>query len=85
MSFGALVLRLESGSAQVDAIDEELQGFGVEFDLTLAGFAGGGPAEATFFESFRGDPCAGAVKVEELDTVAALVGRDEEGVAGGGG
>ena len=85
MSFGALVPGLEGGSAQVDAIDEELQGFGVEFDSALAGFAGSGPAEAAFFESFRGDPGAGAVEVEELDAVAALVGEDEEGVAGGGG
>ena len=51
----------------------------------MAGFAGSGPAEAAFFESFRGDPGAGAVEVEELDAVAAFVGEDEEGVAGGGG
>ena len=57
----------------------------MEFDSALAGFAGSGPAEAAFFESFRGDPGAGAVEVEELDTVAALVGEDEEGVAGGAG
>ncbi len=51
----------------------------------LAGFAGGGPAEAAFFEAFRRYPKTGAVEVEELDAVAAFVGEDEEGVAGGGG
>ena len=53
MSFGALIPGLESGSAQVDAIDEELQGFGVEFDSALAGFAGSGPAEAAFSSLFE--------------------------------
>ena len=52
-SFRALIPELEGGSAQVDAIDEELQGFGVEFDSAL-----GGLAAADFFESFRGDLCA---------------------------
>jgi hypothetical protein len=81
--FRSLVPGLEGGSAEVDAVDEELQGFGVEFDATLAGFARSGPAEAAFFEAFCRDPEAGAVEVEELDSVAAFVGEDEEGVAGG--
>lgn len=53
-------------------------------DAALAGFAGGRPAETAFFETFGGDQEAGAVEVEELDAVAALVGEDEEGIAGGG-
>ena len=85
MSIRALIPGLEGGSAKVYAIDEKLQGFGVELDTALAGFAGGGPAEAAFFKTFCSDPCAGAVEVEELDAVAALVGEDEEGVTGGGG
>jgi len=81
----ALIPGFEGGTAEVDAVDEELEGFGCEFDAALAIFAGDGPAEATLFEAFGGDPEAGAVEVEELDAVAALVGEDEKGVAGGGG
>jgi hypothetical protein len=84
MLIRALIPWLEGGSAEINAVDEELQGFGVELDPALAGLAGGGPAEAAFFESFCRDPEARSVKVEELDAVAALVGEDEEGVAGGG-
>ena len=76
---------LEGGSTEVDAVDEELQGFGREFDAALAGFTRGGPAEKAFLQAFRRYPKTGAVEVEELDAVAAFVGEDEEGVAGGGG
>ena len=56
MLFRALVPGLEGGSAEVDAVDEELKGFGVELDAALAGFAGGGPAEAAGFQAFCRDP-----------------------------
>jgi hypothetical protein len=36
MSIRALIPRLEGGSAKVDAVDEELQGFKRELDAPLA-------------------------------------------------
>ena len=85
MLFRAFIPGLESGSAEVDAVDEELQGFGRKLDASLAGFAGRGPTESAFFKTFCRDPETGAVEVEELDAVTTLVGEDEESVAGGGG
>ena len=83
--FRALIPRTKGGSAQIHAIDEELQRLGVELDAALSRLAGGRPAEAAFFQSFSCDPEARTVEIEELDAVAALVGEDEEGIAGGGG
>src|SRR5688572_29417532 len=85
MSVRALIPRLERGTAEIDAIDEELEGFGVELDAALARFAGGRPTERAFFQSLGCDPEAGSIEVEKLDAVAALVGEDEKSVAGGGG
>ena len=80
---GAFVPGLEAGAAEVDAVEEELEGLGLELDALLGGLTGFGPAEAAFFEAFDGDPEAGAVEVEEFDAGAVFVGEDKEGVAGG--
>ena len=53
---GLLSSRALSVPAEIDAVDEELRGFGVELDPPLPGFAGSGPAEAAGFESFRREP-----------------------------
>lgn len=62
-----------------------MQGFGGKLNTPLTRFTGGGPAEAAGFKSFRRDPGASSVEVEELDAIAALVGEDEKDVASGGG
>jgi hypothetical protein len=80
---GAFVPGLEAGAAEVDAVEKELEGLGLELDALLGGLAGFGPAEAAFFEAFDGDPEAGAVEVEEFDASAIFVGEDKEGVVGG--
>ena len=51
-----LTPRLEGGSAQIHAIDEELQRLGVELDAALSRLAGGGPAESAFFQTFCREP-----------------------------
>jgi hypothetical protein len=38
MSIGAFIPWLEGGPTEVNAVDEELQGFGVELDAALAEF-----------------------------------------------
>ncbi len=80
--FCPLIPWLEGGSTEIYAVDEKLQCLWSKLDATLAELAGSRPTEAAFFQTFYRDPKAGAVEVEELDAVAALVGKDEEGVAG---
>ncbi len=42
-----------------------------------------GPAEGSFFEPLGDDPVSRAIEVEDLDEVAAFVGEEEGGSAGG--
>ena len=81
----AFIPRFERCAAEVHAVQQKLQGLGLEFDAALAGLAGTGPAEAAFFEPFCRDPCAGSIEVEELDAVAVLVSEHEKRVASGNG
>ena len=52
MLFRSLVPGLEGDSAEVDAVDEKLQGFGVEFDAALAGSLGEGQLKRPFSRRF---------------------------------
>jgi hypothetical protein len=83
--FRALIPWTKGGSAQIHAVDEKLQCLSVELDAALSRLAGGRPTESAFFQPFCREPQAGAIEVEDLDAVAAFVGEDEEGIAGGGG
>lgn len=81
--FPPLVPGSQRGAAEINSVDEKLEGLGLQLDAVLPGTPGSGPAEGSLFEAFGGDPEAGAVKVKELDAVAPLVGEDEQGVPAG--
>ena len=49
-----------------------------EFEFFVAGVVAGGPAEGSFFEALGGDPEAGAIEVEELESVTAFVDEGKE-------
>ena len=55
----------------------------MKFDAALARFASGGPTEASFFQTLGRDPGPSPIEVEQLDSIAALIGKNEERIAGG--
>ncbi len=73
--------RSHLSAAQVDAVEQELQGFGRERHGGGSGLGCGGPGEGSLFQTLGQHADAGAVVVEDLEAVAAFVGEDEERTA----
>jgi len=80
-SRGGLIPRAPRGVLEFDAVEQQLQRLRREFDFRarLAGTVR--PGERARLQAFGQNANAGAVKIENLDPVAAAVAEDEERAA----
>ena len=74
-----LIPAAHGSTLEIDAIEEQLQGLWRELEFFISSIVAGRPAEGSFFEAFGGDPEAGAIEVEELESVAAFVNERKDG------
>jgi hypothetical protein len=69
--------------AKVNAVGKHGEGGGLEAEFAGFGIGGLGPTEGPALKTFRMDPEASAIPVEELEKVAGTVDEDEDGSAAG--
>ena len=75
----ALIPRSRVEATKVYAIKKKMKGFRAEVDLLLVGSRGRGPGKSADFEPLGENAHAGAVEVERFESVATLIGKEEEG------
>jgi hypothetical protein len=77
-NLSALVPRASGSLFEVNAVEQQLQGLWRQTDLGGRFTCAPRKVEATFLQSFGQDDHASAVKIKNLDSVAAVVAKNKQ-------